>query len=331
MSAHMPSKSLPVRTPAVRWAVLAALSMAGSAFAGTLLERLHLSRPTPPFTALSDLALLSQPKPLPRNINLNAFNPRREPSAFSCRQAAQRPLPESPALQALHEEGLALTSPALWPNQRNWPRALQLWRQAADQGHWKAALMWLQTSYTGAGVQGPNGDFRVPPAPQETVVAYTEQLMRQGVADAFFWMGEFHKQGYGVKFSADRAWAFWELAADLGSAKAQTQIATVLGLGFKDMEPDHPGQWANIPLRYALLRCCAAPMPRAMGRQALSWGVIWIQMLGVGICLPPTQTCPPSSAPRCKSCMTPPKTGVRMRLERCLWPSRQAKHLPMGT
>ncbi|MFG6449816.1 tetratricopeptide repeat protein [Roseateles sp. BYS180W] len=247
--------------------LLSALLSASNSTATSILERLHLSHPTPPFTAGSDLALLSQPKPLPRNINLNAFNPRREPGAFSCRQAALRPLPANPALQALHEEGLALTSPALWPNQRNWPRALQLWRQAADQGHWKAALMWLQTSYTGAGVQGPNGDFRVPPAPQETVVAYAEQLMRQGVADAFFWMGQFHKQGYGVKFSTDRAWAFWELAADLGSAKAQTKLASVLLIGNRELEAQFPGEWANRPLHYALLRCAHAQGYGAAGIQ----------------------------------------------------------------
>lgn len=219
----------------------------------TVSESSHATKP--PFTAASDLSLLSAPKVLPRNISLKAFDPHRDATQFSCRlQAEQAPALTAEA-QALHEEAMTLTSPALWPNERNWPRAMQLWQQAAALGHWKAALMWLQTARTGQGLNSEKGQFQVPRSDAETVVAGMETLMRQGVADAFFWMGAFHETGYGVNLSADRAWAFWELAADLGSPLAQTKIAKALGFVDRAQERPNVAEWANHPLMFKLFEC----------------------------------------------------------------------------
>ena len=234
--------------------------------AGGAFLYLKIIMPTPqayqhPFTAQSDLALLSEPEVLPRNINLVAFDPHRDSNEFICRHAADH----APALtaqgQALHEQALTLTSDLLWPNEQNWPLAMQLWQQAASLGHWKAGLMWLQNARTGVGINSEKGRFYVPPANPETVMKATEDLMRKGVADAFFWMGDYYRNGYGLKRGdADRAWAFWQLAADMGSAKVQTKIASVLELGSRDMETqaDFRGQWANEPLMFKLLECAHA-------------------------------------------------------------------------
>ena len=211
-----------------------------------------------PFTAQSDLALLSEEGVLPRNIHLKTFEPHRDAAGFTCRQqAASAPVP-TPQAQEWHEQALTLTSGDRWANERDWPQAMKLWEQAAAQGHWKAELMWLQIARTGAGIDGEKGRFRVEPQPEEVVVSRMEALMRQGVADAFFWMGEFHGSGYGVDFSTDRAWAFYELAADLGSPLAQTEIADVLGLGRRDMEKPGVAEWSNLPLLYRLLECAHA-------------------------------------------------------------------------
>ena len=211
-----------------------------------------------PFTAQSDLALLSEQGVLPRNINLKTFDPHRDASGFTCRnQAASAP---ALTLQAeeMHEQAMALTRGDLWPNERDWPQAMKLWDQAAAQKHWKAALMWLQTARTGAGVNSEKGQFKVLPQTPEEVVSKMEVLMRQGVADAFFWMGEFHSVGYGVQLSTDRQWAFYELAADLGSPLAQTAIAGVLSLGKREMEVPTKAEWSNIPWMYRLLECAHA-------------------------------------------------------------------------
>ncbi|MBT0571843.1 sel1 repeat family protein [Curvibacter sp. CHRR-16] len=206
-----------------------------------------------PFTAQSDLALLSEKGVLPRNINLKTFDPHR--AEFVCAHAATKAPALKPEAQALFEEGMALTSPALWPNERNWPRAMALWSKAAEQGHWKAALMWIQTARTGNGVNGPKGQFQVQPQDRELVVSRVEYLMRQGVADGFYLMGVFHEEGYGVKPSVDRAWAFWELAADMGSARAQTKIALSLRLGYRDMEKPNIAEWSNRKVMFQLLEC----------------------------------------------------------------------------
>lgn len=212
-----------------------------------------------PFTAQSDLALLSEKDVLPRNIHLKAFDPHRDAVDFTCRMQAEHAPSLTPAAQALHEEALQLSSPALWPNERNWPRSMQLWQQAAAQGHWKAALMALQIARSGQGINSEKGQFKVPAQAPETVLAGVEALMRQGVADAFFWMGVFWSEGYGLpRIDTDRAWAMWELAADLGSQLAQTQIAKALPFVDRDQEKPNVAEWANRPLFYKLLGCAHA-------------------------------------------------------------------------
>jgi uncharacterized protein len=211
---------------------------------------------TEPFTAQSDIALLGQRGVLPRNINLKTFEPHRE--AFACAHAASVAPALSPQGQALFEEAMALSSPGLWPNERNWPRAMALWDQAAQGGHWKAALMWLQTARTGQGLDSEKGQFRVPAQDLEKVVERVEILMRLNVADGFYLMGDFHSSGYGVKRNIDRAWAFWELAADKGSARAQTQIAKSLGFIDRDQEKPNIAEWANQNVMFQMLECAYA-------------------------------------------------------------------------
>jgi TPR repeat protein len=206
-----------------------------------------------PFTALSDLALLSEEGVLPRNINLKTFEPHRE--AFACEHAARRAPVWSAEAQERFEEGMSLTSPALWPNERNWPRAMKLWDEAASQGHWKAAIMWIQTAQTGQGEDSEKGRFAVPPQEPEEVVQRVEALMRQNVAEGFYLMGVFHDTGYGVKSSVDRAWAFWELAADMGSARAQTKIGKALNAAKDD---PRGAWWGNKRVALQMLECAYA-------------------------------------------------------------------------
>ncbi|MGY4145010.1 tetratricopeptide repeat protein [Variovorax sp. PvP013_2] len=241
-----------------------------------------------PFTAQSDLAQLSEEGVLPRNINLKTFDPHRDAGEFACRNQATSAPTLTPQAQELHEHAMTLTSGELWPNERDWPQAMKLWDQAAAQGHWKAALMWLQTARTGAGVNSVKGRFQVSPEMSEVVVSKMEVLMRQGVADAFFWMGEFYGGGYGVKQSTDRQWAFYELAADLGSPLAQTMIAGVLELGHRDMEKPGQAKWANHALMFKLLECAYAQGYGKAGFQLGTW--LRIKAKGVPQLIPPSTT-----------------------------------------
>lgn len=213
-----------------------------------------------PFTAASDIQLLSAEGVLPRNINLKAFEPHRK--EFACALAeARTPKPaanQAQQAQSLFEQGMALTSPALWPNERKHPQAVQLWQQAAELGHWKAAMMLVQTYRTGAGQNSEKGQFYVPAQASEQVIERLETLMKQNVPDAFYEMGHAYQSGYGVPPDASRAWALWELAADMGSARAQTHIAKALKYGEGADALKGGGAWANMKVAIQMLECAVA-------------------------------------------------------------------------
>lgn len=215
---------------------------------------------TEPFTAASDIQLLSEPDVLPRNINLKAFEPHRK--EFVCALAeARTPKPavaQAQQAQSLFEQGMALTSPALWPNERNYPEAVQLWQQAADLGHWKATMMLVQTYRTGAGQNSAKGRFYVPALQPEQVIERLEALMKQNVPDAFYEMGHAYQDGYGLPPDTSRAWALWELAADMGSARAQTHIAKALNYDEGSDALKGGGAWANAKVAVQMLECAVA-------------------------------------------------------------------------
>jgi uncharacterized protein len=206
-----------------------------------------------PFTAQSDLKLLSEAGILPRNINLKAFDPHR--AEFPCAVATSRTPPISDEAQSLHNQAMMLTSPGLWPNERNYVKAVEVWQRAAALGNWKSSLALLGVEKTGGGLNSEKGNFRVAASPRETAVLRVETLMRQGIPDGFLFMGDFYDKGWGVPQDTSRAWALWELAADMGSAQAQTRIAMSLGINIVEREKQFPGKWANRKVMYQMLEC----------------------------------------------------------------------------
>lgn len=205
-----------------------------------------------PFTAQTPIAVLHDSKVLPRNIALKTFDPHRPD--FTCAHEAPRVPPVTNEGEALFQQGLLLTSPAMWPNQRDWPRALELWEQAAKQGHWKALMMIANTLQDGEGFNSEYGQFEVRMDTERAVQA-VEQGMRLGIPEAFWRMGVLHGHGIGVDSSVDREWAFYELAADLGSPIAQTFIGDKLNAAY-----DHPreGFWGNAVVGIKMLECAYA-------------------------------------------------------------------------
>ncbi|MFZ4530058.1 MAG: DUF6396 domain-containing protein [Undibacterium curvum] len=201
----------------------------------------------PAFTALSPLTQLD-PKHnggiLPRNINLLAFNPHRK--AFHCvHEADALPVPSAEA-EALFQQGLRYSDPSLYPSQREYVNAAQAWQQAAKLGHWKAQLNLADLYLHGRGRVDQN---------LELGVSLVEQAMQRGVADAFYFMGTLHENGLGVNASIDRAFAFYDVAVDLGSARAQGIIGKMLNATW-----DSPtnGFWANLDIGRAMLECSYA-------------------------------------------------------------------------
>ena len=159
---------------------------------------------------------------LPRNMKLKAFNPHRE--GFTCIHEATNVPPITPEAQALFEEGLAVTRRELVGAQRDYKTAAVLWEKAAAQNHWKAIIN-LAASYTHARGQGALGLLR----DDERAVLLLEKGMQLGIPAAFDLMGTFHMEGRGVNSDSSRAFAFWQLAADMGSPSAQAYLGLATG------------------------------------------------------------------------------------------------------
>ena len=135
------------------------------------------------------------------------------------------------------------TSALLWPNQRDYKGAVDLWTKAAERKHWKAMLN-LANAYVQGGVDRDS----------EHALQITEQAMKLGIPAAYDLMGTYYMDGMGVKQDASRAYAFWQLAADKGSPSAMAYLG-----GKMDALYDDPaGFWGNRKIALQMLECAVA-------------------------------------------------------------------------
>ncbi|NQE49396.1 SEL1-like repeat protein [Herbaspirillum rubrisubalbicans] len=178
-------------------------------------------------------------KNLPRNMPLKTFDPHRK--EFVCKyQDDVLPRIDEEA-ERWFQEGLALTSPSLWPNQRDYVKAAQRWQQAADRNHWEAMLNLANAYAHGEGVTRDT----------ERAVLILEKAMQLGIPSAFDVMGTYHMHGIGVKQDVSRAYAFWQLAAEMGSPSAMAY----LGRKMEALYDSPPAFWANRKIALRMLEC----------------------------------------------------------------------------
>jgi TPR repeat protein len=182
---------------------------------------------------------------LPRNMNLKAFDPHR--ADFSCKYEADANPPITREADALFLQGMAATSYELMfpEDKRDYVKAAALWKQAADMGHWKAALNLAGLYERGLGVEEDT----------EKAVLIVEALMKQGVPAAFDKMGSYHQRGIGVNGDSSRAYGFWQLAADMGSSAAQAFLGEKTSGTYDN--PDQ-GFWGNRAVALEMLECSYA-------------------------------------------------------------------------
>jgi hypothetical protein len=178
-----------------------------------------------------------------RNMNLKAFDPHR--ADFNCKYEADVNPPIQPEAEMLFQQGMVGTSYELWPDKRDHAKASEAWKQAAAMGHWKAAMNLAGLYEQGLGVEQDT----------EQAVLLVEGLMKLGVPAAFDKMGTYHQRGIGVKADASRAYAFWQLAADMGSSAAQAYLGAKLKGTY-----DNPSQgfWGNREVALEMLECSFA-------------------------------------------------------------------------
>jgi TPR repeat protein len=114
---------------------------------------------------------------------------------------------------------------------------------------------------------GGEGAFRVNADP-EHAVQILERAMQLKIPAAFDLMGTLHQRGLGVKRDSSRAYAFWQLAGEMGSPRAQNAIGRKL-IGHEDNPTEDI--WANEVIGVRMLECSTA---QGYGPGALNLGLV---------------------------------------------------------
>jgi TPR repeat protein len=189
---------------------------------------------------------------LPRNMKIGSFDPHRK--EFVCVHEADKVPPIDAIAQEWFEQGLVLSTEGLPRKDRNFKLATELWQKAVERKHWKA-LINLASMY--ANGSGYDTDSQFNPAYQverddEKAVLLVEQGMNWGIPAAFDLVGTLHMEGRGVNQDSSRAYAFWQLAANMGSASAMAYIGTKTQATY-----DNPkeGFWGNRKIALQMLEC----------------------------------------------------------------------------
>jgi len=206
----------------------------------------------------------SKDRDFPRNKIPELFHPHR--TEFTCKHESTVAPPLNSQAEIWYQEAVALDTPDLWKDDRNWPRIIELYTKASERKHWKA-MNNLATLYQ-TGVWGLKDSRKVLVARNsKAAMALTEEAMRMGVPLAYAVMGNYYADGFVVKRDATAAWAFWQQAADMGSSYAQFTVGRSLNAAFDD--PNHTF-WGNSVIGIKMLECSFA---QGNGDAALELGV----------------------------------------------------------
>ena len=148
-----------------------------------------------------------------------------------------------------------MDSPYLWSEERDYPKIVQRYTQAAERQHWKAMMNLVTLQIEGRGL----------PRDPEAVVKRVEAAMQLGIPAAYDRMGTLYQRGIGVKGDATRAFAFFQRAADMGSPESQTY------LGGKWMRPMTIQKEGFGVTRSSDKKCCNVLLRKAMDKPPLNW------------------------------------------------------------
>jgi hypothetical protein len=193
-----------------------------------------------PLTSLTN-KMTAAMSDLPRYEKLPLFNPHRK--SFTCVYQDQHVPPIDPQAQLLFQQALALDDPDVYYEDRDYPKIYQLYRQAAELGHWKAMLNLASLILS---------IYAVPEHDPEIAARWVEKAMKLGVPDAYDVMGVYHQNGVVPGGGATAAYAFFQRAADMGSPSAQTFLGYKMAGSY-----DNPGEgfWGNLPVAMQMMEC----------------------------------------------------------------------------
>ena len=188
---------------------------------------------------------VSKDPAMPRNQIPPLFHPLR--SEFVCHFEAKAVPPIDAQAQAWFEEALALDSPDIFYDERDYARIVALTRQAAQRQHWQAMLNLVNMRLES------NKYSTLLPQDNEAVVREVEAAMQLGIPAAFDVMGNLYEHGIGVRGSLTKAYAFYQKAADLGHPQAMVFLGELMNLVAPDEEMK--GYYANATVATQMFEC----------------------------------------------------------------------------
>lgn len=164
---------------------------------------------------------------------------------FECQTEASKVPPLDAQAHDWFLEARALEDGTTYADDVDYKKVVQLTRQAAERHHWKAMLN-LASLY----VEG-----RDPANNENEAVTLVSQAIGLGVPAAYDRMGTYYLNGTGVNANADRAYAFFQKAAQMGNPQAMAFLGEKMDAGGDDLKP---GYWGNIPIAIKMFECALA-------------------------------------------------------------------------
>jgi hypothetical protein len=165
-------------------------------------------------------------------------------ASFECQTEASKAPPIDAQAEDWFLEARALEDWTVLIEEPDYKQVVQLTRQAAERHHWKAMLN-LASLYI---------ERRDPPHGATEAVALVSEAMELGVPAAYDRMGTYYLNGTGVNGNVDRAYAFFQKAAAMGSPHAMAFLGEKMDAG----EGLKPGYWGNIPIAIKMFECALA-------------------------------------------------------------------------
>lgn len=186
---------------------------------------------------------MDKTKILPHMQELAPFDP--HIASFDCQTEASKVPPIDAQADDWFLEARALEDGTTYVDDRDYKRIVKLTRQAAERHHWKAMLN-LASLYL---------ERHDPPHGESEAVALMWQAIDLGIPAAYDRMGTYYLNGTGVSASADRAYAYFQKAAQMGSPQAMAFLGEKMDAGADGLKP---GYWGNIPIAIKMFECALA-------------------------------------------------------------------------
>lgn len=166
-------------------------------------------------------------------------------ASFDCQTEARKVPPVDAQAEDWFLEARALEDHSTFYADRDYKKIVRLTRQAADRHHWKAMLN-LASLY----VEG-----RDPPHGKDAALMLVSQAVELGIPAVYDRMGTYYLNGTGVSANADRAYAFFQKAAQMGNPQAMAFLGEKMDAGADGLKP---GYWGNIPIAIKMFECALA-------------------------------------------------------------------------